>query len=253
MMESIMSKRQVIVVQHTRTMPLRIVTTICRWCGNEATIESYPGRTPTLCSPACAEAARKDHDRQRKAAQRANKPAPAASRGRKPIPRPQRFVVWPSQLDRSLDRSIDRQLTAMKTKFDGRNLIATLEALLVEYRAVNVRWVILECFVREPHKLAERTESMLTTIDDPEHKHNRWQRELELLRSELAGNGKLNQAHRDALWAIARMIEDKVVGRHGLSVDFAERLTGAQRATAARALAAALVRLEALLVDRKST
>ncbi|KPL83039.1 hypothetical protein [Herpetosiphon geysericola] len=247
-----MSKRHVIVGQHTRSMPLRTFTIICRWCGNEATIESYPGRTPTLCSPECLEAARKDHDRQRKAAQRANKPAPATPRGRKPMPRPQRFVVWPSQLNRSLDRSIDRQLTAMKTKFDGRNLIATLETLLVEYLAVNVRWVILECFVREPQKLAERTEVVLTTIDDPEHKHNQWQRELDTLRSEFARNGTLNQAQREQLWAIARPIEFAVVGRHGLSQDYQERLTGAQRATAERALAAALVRLEALLLDRES-
>ncbi|MBM7846282.1 hypothetical protein [Herpetosiphon giganteus] len=243
-----MSKRQVIVGQHTRSMPLRTITIVCRWCGNESTIESYPGRTPTLCSPECADAARKDHDRQRKAAQRANKPAPVSARGRKPIPRPQRFVLWPSQVERSLDRSIDRQLTAMKTKFDGRNLIATLKALLVEYLAVSVRWVILECIAREQHTLAERTEVVLTTIDDPEHKHNRWQRELEQLRSELAGNGKLNHAQRDQLWSLARTIEFAVVGRHGLSQDFEERLTGSQRATAERALIAALVRLEGLLV-----
>jgi len=72
------------------------------------------------------------------------------------------------------------------------------------------------------------------------------------VRSEFAGNGKLNQAQRDQLWALARTIESKVVGRHGLSVDCEERLTGSQRATAERALAAALVRLEGLLVGAES-
>ena len=241
-----MTKRSVIVGQHTRTMPIRTFTIICRWCGNEATIESYPGRTPTLCSPECTEAARKDHDRQRKAAERANKPAPATSRGRKPIPRPQRFVLWPSQVDRSLDRSIDVQLTAMQTKANGRQLLATLDALLLEYVAVNVRWVVLGCIAREPQKLAERTEVALS-IDDPKLDYQRWQREVERVRSELAGNGKLNQAQRDQLWSLARTIESKVVGRHGLSADFEDGLTGAQRATAERTLAAALVRLEGLL------
>ncbi|KPL83041.1 hypothetical protein [Herpetosiphon geysericola] len=81
---------------------------------------------------------------------------------------------------------------------------------------------------------------------------SRWQRELDGLRSELAGNGKLNQAQHDQLWAIARPIEFAVVGRHGLSQDYQERLTGAQRISAERALGAALVRLEALVVDRES-
>ena len=246
-----MSKRQVIVGQHIRTMPLRMITISCRWCGNEATIESYPGRAPTVCSPECAETARRDHDRQRKAAERANKPAPAAPRGRKPMPGPKQFVVWPSQLDRSLDRSLDRQLTAMHTKANGRQLVATLDALLVEYLAVNVRWVILECIAREPHTLAERTEAALS-LDDPKLDYRRWQRDLERVRSELAGNGKLNQAQRDQLWSLARTIETKVVGRYGLGADFEERLTGAQRATAERALTAALVRLEGLLVGAES-
>ena len=246
-----MSKRQVIVGQHIRQMPMRTLTIECRWCGNEVTIQSYPGRTPTLCSPACAKAARRDHDRQRRAAERANKPAPAVQRGRKPKPRPKRFVLWPSQVDRSLDRSIDGQLKTMQTKANGRQLIATLEALLVEYLAVNVRWVILECIAREPQKLAERTEVALS-IDDPKLDYRRWQREVELMCSELAGNGKLNQAQRDQLWSLARMIESKVVGRNGLSQDFEEALSGAQRATAEQALAAALVRLEGLLVGAES-
>lgn len=243
-----MSKRQVIVGQHIRRMPMRTITIECRWCGNEVTIQSYPGRTPTLCSRACADAARKDHDRQRRAAERANKPAPAVPRGRKPKPRPTKFVLWPSHVDRSLDRSIDGQLKAMQTKANGRQLVATLEALLVEYLAVNVRWVILECIAREPQKLAERTEVVLTTIDDPQLDYRRWQREVEHVRSELAGNGRLNQAQRDQLWSLARTIESKVVGRHGLSADCEDALTGLQRATAERALAVALVRLEGLLV-----
>jgi len=110
-----MSKRQVIVGQHIRQMPMRTITIVCRWCDNEVTIQSYPGRTPTLCSRACAEAARRDHDRQRKAAERAGKPAPAVPRGRKTKPRPTRFVLWPSQLDRSLDRSLDGQLKACQS------------------------------------------------------------------------------------------------------------------------------------------
>ena len=246
-----MSKRQVIVGQHIRRMPMRTITISCRWCGNEVTIQSYPGRTPTLCSPECAEAARKDHDRQRRAAQRANKPAPAVPRGRKPKPRPTRFVLWPSQVDRSLDRSLDHQLKAMQTKANGRQIIATLEVLLVEYLAVNVRWVILECITREPHKLAGRTEVSLT-LDDPQLDYRRWQREVELMRSELIGNGRLNQSQRDQLWSLARTIEGKVVGRHGLSQDFEGALSGSQRATAERALAAALVRLEGLLVGSES-
>ncbi|WP_345724588.1 hypothetical protein [Herpetosiphon gulosus] len=240
-----------IVNQHIRRMPMRTITIICRWCGNEVTIQSYPGRTPTLCSRACAEAARKDHDRQRRAAERANKPAPVSPRGRKPKPRPTRFVLWPSQVDRSLDRSLDRQLKAMQTKANGRQLVATLEVLLLEYLAVNVRWVILECLVREPQKLAERTEVSLS-IDDPKLDYRRWQREVDLMRSELAGNGKLNQSQRDQLWSLARTIESKVVGRHGLSADCEDGLTGAQRATAERALAAALVRLEGLLAGAES-
>jgi len=242
-----MSKRQVIVGQHIRQMPMRTITMVCRWCGNEVTIQSYPGRTPTLCSRACAEAARKDHDRQRRAAERANKPAPATARGRNPKPRPKRFVLWPSQVDRSLDRSIDVHLKTMQTKANGRQLVATLDALLVEYLAINVRWVILECIAREPHKLAERTEVALM-LDDPQLDYRRWQREVELMRNELAGNGKLNQAQRDQLWSLARTIESKVVGRHGLSADFEGALSGSQRATAERALATALVRLEGLLV-----
>lgn len=246
-----MSKRQVFVGQHIRRMPIRTITIACRWCGNEATIQSYPGRTPTLCSPACAEAARKDHDRQRRAAERANKPTPATARGRKPKPRPRKFVLWPSQVDRSLDRSIDGQRKAMQTKANGRQLVATLEALLLEYLAVNVRWVILECIAREPQKLTERTEVALS-IDEPKLDYRRWQREVELMRSELAGNGRLNQTQRDHLWSLARTIESKVVGRHGLSEDCEERLTGSQRATAGRALIAALVRLEGLVVGGES-
>ena len=246
-----MSKRQVIVNQHIRRMPMRTITIACRWCGNEVTIQSYPGRTPTVCSRECAEAARKDHDRQRRAAERANKPAPAVPRGRKPKPRPKRFVVWPSQVDRSLDRSIDGQLKAMNTKANGRQLVATLEVLLLEYLAVNVRWVILECIAREPHALAERTEVALT-LDDPKLDYRQWQREVERVRSDLVGNGRLNQAQRDQLWSLTRTIESKVVGRHGLSEDFEDALTGSQRATAERALASALVRLEGLLNGAES-
>ena len=72
------------------------------------------------------------------------------------------------------------------------------------------------------------------------------------MRSELAGNGKLNQAQRDQLWSLARTIEFAVVGRYRRSQDDEERLTAAQRATAERALAAAFVRLEGLLVGAES-
>jgi len=154
-------------------------------------------------------------------------------------------------VDRSLDRSLDSQLKAMQTKANGRQLVATLDALLLEYLAVNVRWVILECIVREPQKLAERTEVALS-IDDPRLDYRQWQREVELMRSELAGNGRLNQPQRDQLWALARTIETKVVGRHGLSQDFEDALTGSQRATAERALVVALVRLEGLLAGAES-
>ena len=61
-----------------------------------------------------------------------------------------------------------------------------------------------------------------------------------------------NQSQRDQLWSLTRTIEGKVAGRHGLSEDFEKALTGAQRAIAERALAAALVRLEGLLAGGES-
>lgn len=44
-------------------MPLKSFTIVWRWCGKTATLESYPGRVPTLCCVECADAARRAHDR----------------------------------------------------------------------------------------------------------------------------------------------------------------------------------------------
>jgi hypothetical protein len=82
--------RRVQVAAHTREMPLKTYQLQCAWCGNDATVECYPGRPPRFCSDACADEARKAHDRARKAV---NQPAAPdiTPDGRRRRGRPQKY------------------------------------------------------------------------------------------------------------------------------------------------------------------
>ncbi|MBM7845584.1 hypothetical protein [Herpetosiphon giganteus] len=243
-----MPNRRVTVNSHTRVMPLKTFAIICRWCGNRATVESYPGRPPTLCSSECAIEARKDHDRRRKAAKKAGQPAPRAAVVA-PIALPQRFVLWPSQVDRTLDRSLlgpfgTGLLGTLKTKADGRQVLGILDSLLAESWAVTVRWVVLECVRREPEALTARLAVALTP--DPLRKEVQWQREVDDLRSQMIGQGRLNRSQRDQLRALGADVSNHVVGVQMRGLGEEEALTATQRVVAERELAAALVQLEAL-------
>ena len=244
-----MSTIRVTVKGYTRVMPIKTFAIVCRWCRQTATVEAYPGRTPTLCSAECAAEARKDHDRQRKAAKKAGQPAPRAAVV-PPIALPQRFVLWPSEVDRTLDRSLNGVLGTglmgtMKTKADGRRVLAILDSLLAESWAVTVRWVVLECIRREPEALRERLAVALTP--DSLRTEVQWQREIADLRSQLGRQGRLNQGQQDQLRAAGAAVSNHVVGVHMRGLGEEEALNVAQRAVAERALAAALVQLETTL------
>jgi len=244
-----MPNRRVTVKGHTRVMPIKTFAIVCRWCGDDATVEAYPGRTPTLCSAECAAEARKDHDRQRKADKKDGQPAPRAAAVVVPMERPQRFALWPSAVDRTLDRSLRGPfgtglLGALKTKADGRRVLAILDSLLGASRAAAVRWVVLECIRREPATLTARLAVALTP--DPLRKESQWQRALDGLRSQLIGQGRLNRGQREQLRAVGAAVSDHVVGVHMRGLGEEEALTAAQRVVAERALAAALGQLEAL-------
>ena len=244
-----MPNRRVTVNSHTRVVPVKTFAIVCRWCGQKATVEAYPGRTPTLCSAECAAEARKDHDRRRKAAKKAGQPAPRAVVVA-PMALPQRFVLWPSEVDRTLDRSLNGVLGTglmgtLKTKADGRRILTMLDALLVESWAVTVRWVVLECVQREPEALAERLVVALTP--DPLRKEVQWQREVADLRIQLGEQGRLNRGQREQLRMLGADVSNHVVGVHMRGLGEEEALTAAQRGVAERELAAALVRLEATL------
>lgn len=244
-----MPQRRVTVNRHTRVMPIKTFAIVCRWCGDEATVEAYPGRSPTLCSAECAAEARRDHDRERKAAKKAGQPAPRTAAVVVPMALPQRFTLWPSEGDRTLDRSLRGPfgtglLGTLKTKADGRQILAILDSLLGESRAAAVRWVVLECIRREPEALTARLAVALTP--DPLRKEVQWQQELDELRSQLIGQGRLNRGLREKLRAVGAAVSDHVVGVHMRGLGEEEALTAAQRAVAERELAAALMQLDAL-------
>ena len=245
-----MANRRVTVNSHTRVVPVKTFAIVCRWCGNRSTVEAYPGRPPTLCSAECAAEARKDHDRQRKAAKKAGQPAPRAATVVAPMALPSRFVLWPSEVDRTLDRSLGGPfgtglLGALKTKADGRRVLAILDSLLAESWAVMVRRVVLECVRREPKALTARLAVALTP--DPLRKEVHWQREVGDLRSQLTGQGRLNRGQREQLRMLGADVSNHVVGVHMRGLGEEEALTAAQRAVAERELAAALVRLEMVM------
>ena len=244
-----MPNRRVTVATYSRVVPLKTFVIVCRWCGQKATVEAYPGRPPTLCSADCAAEARKDHDRRRKAAKKDGQPAPRAAVVA-PMELPQRFTLWPSEVDRTLDRSLRGPfgtglIGTLKTKADGRRILAMLDALLVESWAVTVRWVVLECIRREPEALTARLAVALTP--DPLRKEVQWQREVDDLRSQLTGQGRLNRGQREQLRAVGAAVGDHVVGVHMRGLGEEEALTAAQRVVAERELAAALVQLEGVL------
>jgi len=245
-----MPNRRVTVKGHTRVMPIKTFAIVCRWCGDEATVEAYPGRPPTLCSKECAIEARRDHDRQRKAGTTTVPPAPRAVAVVVPMERPQRFVLWPSEGDRTLDRSLRGPfgtglLGTLKTKADGRQVLAIFDSVLGESWAVTIRWVVLECIRREPEALTARLAVALTP--DPLRKEVQWQREVDELRSQMIGQGRLNRGQREQLRAVGAAVSDHVVGVHMRGLGEEEALTAAQRAVAERELAAALVQLEITL------
>lgn len=245
-----MANRRITVNRHTRVMPIKTFAIVCRWCGDDAIVEAYPGRPPTLCSAECAIEARRDHDRERKAAKKAGQPAPRAAAVVAPMVLPNRFVLWPSAVDRTLDRSLlgpfgTGLLGTLKTKADGRRVLAILDNLLTESWAVTVRWVVLECVRREPAALAERLAVALTP--DPLRKEVAWQQEIDDLRSQLGGQGRLNRGQREQLRTLGTDVSNHVVGIHMRGLGEEEGLTAAQRAVAERELAAALVQLEATL------
>jgi len=245
-----MPQRRVTVNRHTRVMPIKTFAIICRWCGDDAIVEAYPGRPPTLCSKKCAIEARKDHDRRRKAGKTTAPPAPRAAAVVAPMALPSRFTLWPSQLDRTLDRSLRGPfgtglLGTLKTKADGRRVLTLLDSLLAESWAVTVRWVVLECIRREPEALAGRLAVALTP--DPLRKEVRWQQEVADLRSQLTEQGRLNRGQREQLRALGSDVSNHVVGVQMRGLGEEEALTAAQRGVAERELAAALVRLETTL------
>jgi len=244
-----MANRRVTVATYSRVVPLKTFAIVCRWCGDEATVEAYPGRPPTLCSKECAIEARRDHDRQRKAGKTTAPPAPRAA-VIVPMALPSRFVLWPSEGDRTLDRSLRGPfgtglIGTLKTKADGRRVLAILDSLLGESMAAAVRWVVLECVRREPEALTARLAVALTP--DPLRKEVQWQRDVDELCSQLTGQGRLNRGQREQLRALGAAVGDHVVGVHMRGLGEEEALTAAQRAVAERELAAALVRLEATL------
>lgn len=245
-----MANRRVTVNRHTRVMPIKTFAIVCRWCGDDAIVEAYPGRPPTLCSKECAIEARRDHDRQRKAGKTTAPPAPRAAAVVAPMALPSRFVLWPSEVDRTLDRSLlgpfgTGLLGTLKTKADGRRVLAILDSLLAESWAVMVRRVVLECVRREPEALAERLAVALTP--DLLRKEVAWQREVADLRSQLGGQGRLNRSQREQLRTLGAAVSNHVIGIHMRGLGEEEALTAAQRGVAERELAAALVRLEATL------
>ncbi|KPL87555.1 hypothetical protein [Herpetosiphon geysericola] len=245
-----MSHRRVTVNSHTRVMPLKTFAIVCRWCGQTATVETYPGRKPTLCSAECAIEARKDHDRRRKAAKKAGQPAPRAAAVVAPIELPTRFVLWPSQVDRTLDRSLmgpfgTGLLGTLKTKADGRQILAILDALLIELWAVTVRWLVLDCVRREPEALTARLAVALTP--DPLRKDVQWQREVTDLCSQMQGQGRLNAAQRAQLRSVGATVSNDFVGRQMRGLGEEEALDATQRAVAERELAVALIQLEAVM------
>lgn len=244
-----MPNRRVTVNRHTRVMPIKTFAIVCRWCGEDATVEAYPGRPPTLCSKKCAIEARKDHDRRRKAGTTTAPPAPRAAAVVVPMALPQRFALWPSEGDRTLDRSLRGPfgtglLGTLKTKADGRRVLAILDSLLGASRAAAVRWVVLECVRREPEALTARLAVALTP--DPLRKEVQWRQQVAHLRSQMSGQGRLNASQRAQLRAVGAAVGDHVAGVHMRGLGEEEALTAAQRAVAERELAAALVRLEAM-------
>ena len=90
-------RRRVRVAVHERDVPLKTYDLVCAWCGNQATVERYPGRPPRFCSEDCAIEARRAHDRARKAAGKPAPADPAPSRrghGRPPIYAPAVDWAW---------------------------------------------------------------------------------------------------------------------------------------------------------------
>jgi hypothetical protein len=82
--------RRVQVAAHEREMPLKTYDLECAWCGQQATVTTYPGRPPRFCSADCATEARKAHDRARKAHDQP--PAPDITPdGRRRRGRPQKY------------------------------------------------------------------------------------------------------------------------------------------------------------------
>jgi hypothetical protein len=215
--------RRVQVAAHTREMPLKTYQLQCAWCCKDATVECYPGRPPRFCSDACADEARKAHDRARKAA--GQPPAPEiTSDGRRRRGRPQKYPpltrsvasgaaepAWGylapdlplSPRDaagravqaRSTLRAQHEVLLAM-TQVNKTTALAVLDDLrdaLVVWRSALVRRTLLEELVRssgppvETHLVAT-LELALATVRDPA-----WPTAIAELRELVAREGRIRR------------------------------------------------------------
>jgi hypothetical protein len=215
--------QRVHVPAHDYDMPLKTYQLQCAWCGQPATVTTYPGRPPRFCSDTCATEARKAHDRARKAVGQPLAPEIKPD-GRRRRGRPQKYPrlslsaapgapepAWPylapdlplSPRDaapaaaeaRTRLRARREVLVraAQVNKTTAQAALDELEAALLVWRPMFVRRALLEELVRssglpDDMRLATTLELALVTVRDPA-----WPAAIQQLRALVAGEGRIRR------------------------------------------------------------
>ncbi len=180
------------------------------------------------------------------AARQAGNPATPATNSIPAIyPMPQRFVCWPTEVSPDGIEALVLAAEAMTTKAQARDVVALIRWMLDEYRAVIMRWIVLEGLLHDPSVIPDRLAYFLFV--DEEREDRMWWRRLLLITPRLAANGKLGVRIRAELEGIVVPLVQFFMHTQLGGVSFEQQITPEHRAAVTYHLATALCQLEARL------
>ena len=161
-------------------------------------------------------------------------------------PLPQRFVCWPTEVSPDSIEALVLAVEAMTTKAQARDAVALIRQMLDDYRAVIVRWLVLEGLLNDPSVISDRLAFFLFV--DEEREDRMWWRQLLLITPRLAANGKLGVRVRAELEDIVVPLVQFFMHTQMGGVGFEQQIPPEHRTYVTYRLATALCQLEARLV-----